>query len=244
MAKTFQFWIITLSALAVAALTFALGLWQLDRASQKEKLQSERNAQTPRRLSGQWATDRTVYLDNRAMNTAGGQSMQGFVVVTPLMLSKTEYVLVQRGWFARDFQDRKHLQSFQTPVGVIDLLARRMAEPATPEIYANESDARYANEAPIVQYVKLSHFAQALPQALYRGMWQQIEPTPTVEANAVPMFTDGLRRNWTPPASGVEKHKAYAFQWFALSTLAVALYAWLQWIAPYYRQRSKPMASS
>ena len=36
---------------------------------------------------------------------------------------------------------------------------------------------------------------------------------------------DGLTRNWTPAASGVERHYAYAFQWFAL-----ALSAFLFWL--------------
>jgi cytochrome oxidase assembly protein ShyY1 len=31
---------------------------------------------------------------------------------------------------------------------------------------------------------------------------------------------DGLIRDWPNPAVGVEKHKAYAFQWYALSLMA------------------------
>ena len=36
---------------------------------------------------------------------------------------------------------------------------------------------------------------------------------------------DGLRRVWTPPAVGVEKHWGYALQWYGLATLSAGLTA-------------------
>ncbi len=40
--------------------------------------------------------------------------------------------------------------------------------------------------------------------------------------------TDDLRREWPQPASGVEKHRGYAFQWYALAALISALAALLR----------------
>jgi cytochrome oxidase assembly protein ShyY1 len=34
---------------------------------------------------------------------------------------------------------------------------------------------------------------------------------------------DGLARDWPPHDAGVEKHEAYALQWYALAALAVVL---------------------
>ena len=55
-----------------------------------------------------------------------------------------------------------------------------------------------------------------------RHRWQQI---PFVLKQMSDSEKDGLMRNWTAAASGVERHYAYAFQWFAL-----ALSAFLFWL--------------
>jgi surfeit locus 1 family protein len=233
MVKTFQFWIVTLSALAVASLTFGLGLWQLDRAAQKEKISLAQRQQTIESLTGQWATEHSIYLDNRQMNTPSGQALQGFYVVTPLFINAQDFVLVQRGWIARDFQDRRKLQSVETPAGPVSLTALRMTDPVVPDIYQNESASDYQREMPIAQYVKLVHFQQVLPQARYLGMWRQIE-------DATANSSDGLKRHWPEPASGVAKHHAYAFQWFALCALVLGLYVWFQLIVPFKKRKQSP----
>ena len=42
-------------------------------------------------------------------------------------------------------------------------------------------------------------------------------------------WPDGLRREWPQPASGVDKHRGYAFQWYALAALICALAAYFGW---------------
>ena len=49
--------------------------------------------------------------------------------------------------------------------------------------------------------------------------------------------SDGLLRQWPQPATGVDKHHGYAFQWFALCALIIGLYVWFQLIRP-ARQRA------
>jgi surfeit locus 1 family protein len=39
---------------------------------------------------------------------------------------------------------------------------------------------------------------------------------------------DGLVREWPQSISGADKNRGYAFQWFALSALALILFAWFQ----------------
>ena len=40
--------------------------------------------------------------------------------------------------------------------------------------------------------------------------------------------TDGLVREWPQSISGADKNRGYAFQWFALSALALLLFVWFQ----------------
>lgn len=44
--------------------------------------------------------------------------------------------------------------------------------------------------------------------------------------------SDGLLREWPQPASGVDKHYGYAFQWFGLALVIAFLYVWFQIVRP------------
>jgi surfeit locus 1 family protein len=207
-----HFWLITLSALLMVALTFSLGMWQLSRAAQKEQWGATRAKTQPIRLSGQWAAAQTLYVDNRQM-----QSKQGFFVVTPLITAKNEYVLVERGWIARDFMDRKKLQAIETPTGVVEIEIRRTSDPAPPVVFGKEA----ASEHPIVASIDLAALGKALPEMSYKGMAQQIGAP-----------SEGLLRKWFEPSSGAEKNYGYAFQWFAMCAVLAGLYIWFQWLRP------------
>ena len=78
-------------------------------------------------LQGRWLPEHTVYLDNRQM-----QGRPGFFVLTPLQLSGggAGVVLVQRGWVARNFQDRTALASVETPQGEVEVTGRLALGPS------------------------------------------------------------------------------------------------------------------
>lgn len=194
----------------VMGLTFSLGIWQLSRAAQKEKLSQLRAEAVPIQLSGEWDAAHTLYVDNRQMN-----AKQGFFVVTPLLLNSADYVLVERGWIARDFLDRKKLRPIETPAGVVNIQVRTLPDPVPPAVFAGDALA----ELPIVQFANRAYYDKAISGKAYKGMFQQIAAA-----------SEGLKRDWYEPASGVEKHYGYAFQWFALSALVTGLYVWFQWI--------------
>jgi len=44
-----------------------------------------------------------------------------------------------------------------------------------------------------------------------------------------------LLRDWPPPATGVDKHYGYAFQWFGLCALIALLFIWFQVARPFLR---------
>ena len=231
--------IVLLAAIAAAALTARLGVWQLDRAAQKTALQqamqqqralpplpqaqlareaAELPAQVHRsvRLQGRWLALHTVYLDNRQMN-----GRPGFYAVTPLQLDDGSAVLVQRGWVPRDLLDRTRVAAPPPPEGLVQMLGRIAPGPA--RLY--EFDA--AASGPIRQNLDLVAFARETGLAL-----RPLAVVQEDDAASATTPSDGLLRQWPQPATGVEKHHGYAFQWFALCALIIGLYVWFQLIRP------------
>lgn len=235
-----RFWIVTLAAVLMAALTFSLGQWQLNRAAQKAALQASLDQQATQpvlgnadlaaapdlaafkdrrvQLTGQWQAAQTVYLDNRPMN-----QRPGFWVVTPLRLDGSDKaVLVQRGWIPRDFQDRSRLAPVETPAGTVSLKGRMAPAPGKLYEFAG------AAAGPIRQNLDIAEFRAETGLPLVQAV--------VIEAGPA---SQGLLREWPAPNVGVDKHYGYAFQWFGLCALVVGLYGWFQWFLP-RRRRPEP----
>ncbi len=232
--------LVLLAALASVALAFRLAFWQLDRATQKETLQSQlvaRESEPPlaasalarrpedvaaqayRRvdLVGHWLPERTVFLDNRQM-----QNKIGFFVLTPFLLdASNEAVLVQRGWVGRNFNDRAALPSLVTPSGRVDVEGKVALTPSRMFEFSA------AASGPIRQNVDPASFAQETGLALL--------PLAIVESATPANAHDGLERHWPAPATNVQMHYGYAFQWFAIGTVIASLYVWFRILRP--RQR-------
>jgi len=229
--------LILLAAVSAALLTARLGVWQLDRAAQKEALRTsilQQGAlppleaaqlardemavpsQTYRRIvvSGRWLHRFTVFLDNRQM---GGRP--GFFVVTPLQLPEGDCVLVQRGWVPRDPQDRTHLPTLPAAQGVVHVLGRIAPPPSRLFEFAAE------DAGPIRQNLDPGAYSREIGIAVRPLSLLQLEP----EDAASP---DGLLRDWPLPAQDIQKHHGYAFQWFAMSLLIAGLYVWFQLLRP------------
>ncbi|WP_046115713.1 SURF1 family protein [Aquincola tertiaricarbonis] len=231
--------VVAVAALVVGALTFRLGLWQLDRAEQKTSLQraiDERAlmpmldtaalARTPEqaqaqfhrtvRLTGRWLPAATVYLDNRQMN-----GRPGFFVITPLQLADGSAVVVQRGWQPRDALDRSRVADTPTPSGSVELTGRVAPPPAR----------LYEFQAPTAERIRQNLDLEAYA----RETGLTLRPLSVWQTGTA---SDGLERDWLPPAIDVARHHGYAFQWFALSALVAGLYVWFQLVRP-WRQGSR-----
>lgn len=228
-----RFWLVTVAALIVAAGTLSLGQWQLRRAAQKEALQTAITQQSklpgldnsafdaaenivksthrPAQLRGVWQADHTVFLDNRTM-----ADKSGFIVVTPLALEgSARVVLVQRGWARRDFINRTRLPDISTPTGTVTVRGRIAPPPSKLYEFKGVESGRIRQNLDMVAFSTET----SLP----------LSPVSLLQIGAA---SDGLLRDWAAPNLGVEKHYGYAFQWFALCALVVALYVWFQLIHP------------
>ncbi len=232
--------VVLLAALAAAAGTARLGLWQLDRAAQKLALHDAQQrqralpplppaelARTPEAvpaqrhrsvvLQGRWLGAYTVFLENRQMN-----GRPGFYAVTPLRLDDGSAVLVERGWAPRDLLDRTRLAVPPPPEGVVQVQGRIAPGPGRLYEFAG------AASGPIRQNLDVAAYARETGLPL--RPFSVVQEDGTDAPNSAP--ADGLLRQWPAPAADVQKHYGYAFQWFALCALIIGLYAWFQLIRP------------
>ena len=232
--------VILLSTIIGVAITAALGVWQLNRAAQKQALQQMLDARSTMpelpaaslastvadaaaqhfrrvRLKGRWIAAATLFLDNRQMH-----GRPGFFVVTPLRLEGSgDAVLVQRGWAPRDFTDRSHVPDVPTPAGTVELVGHIAPPPARLYEFAGPASG------PIRQNVDLDSYS--------REAGVPLKPLSVMQDGAA---ADSLLREWPRPAVDVHKHYGYAFQWFALCALMAGLYVWFQLVRPRLRRRA------
>lgn len=232
--------LVLVAAVVAVAVTARLGVWQLDRAAQKNALQEAiaRRAALPelapaalaasadaaaaqhhRRivLRGSWLGEHTVYLENRQMD-----QRPGFYVITPLRLDDGSAVLVQRGWLPRDPQDRTRIAPVRDDPGEVEVLGRIAPPPG--RLYDFDPVAR----GRIRQNLEIETFARETGLAL--------RSLSIVQLDTAAFAGDGLRREWPLPSVGVHKHYGYAFQWFALAALITGLYVWFQLVQPRRRR--------
>lgn len=227
MRLSFRFrWIPFLAALVVVAVGVSLGNWQMRRAAEKLALQQEMRARaefTPlqanalpsgvrpeefRRVTaegeflGQWA----VYLDNRPL-----QGRAGFFLLMPMKLAGSDQaVLVLRGWFPRDPVDRLRLPSLPLPASPVKIEGRiRSAAGKLMQL----GEAVELRPGAIVQNVDIAEFRRASRLPLQEFIIEQTSDT-----------QDGLVRDWPLPSSGIDTHRGYAFQWYALAAAALIFF--------------------
>jgi surfeit locus 1 family protein len=217
---------ILLLGLAGIALFCRLGVWQLDRAVQKEQMTARYEARAhhaplelpqllarggdiedfPVRLHGHYDNSRLVYLDNQPRGPVAGYHV--YTVFFPD--GERQGILVNRGWI---------------PVG-----ASFQQLPAVPAATATEAWGSVAYPSPYFTVGQPDYRQRPLRVSrletgrLSGELGVQLRPfVVRLDAQA----PDGFGRDWSPAARlGMppERHRAYAFQWFSLAfTVAVVL---------------------
>ncbi len=229
-------WWMTLATLAVMALCIKAGLWQFDRAAQKQALQTQLNARLIEppvaltdnllagkitdleswryrrvKLAGVYDTRYQVLLDNQVENTVAG-----YHVLTPMQVEgSSHFVLVNRGWIPKAAA-QKGLQQ-QVPVviapqgrqeiiGDINIPAANFFTLEAPP----PVDEKWQ---PIWQNLDLKRYIKSVP----------FEAEPYLvrldEKNV-----GGFVRNWPPPGERVNMHLGYAYQWFGFALTLLVIY--------------------
>lgn len=212
----------------LVALGISLGQWQDRRAAEKTGLQAKltaRGAAAPlvvagapltvaeaelRRVSvaGEFVADWPLFLDNRPLD-----GKVGFYLVMPFRIAgSNRQVLVARGWLPRFTGEHDRLPEFGTPSGTV--VVHGIARAHLGKVMQLGQAAEVKPRA-ILQNVTVEQYAAA--------SGQPVQPFFIEQTSAV-NDADQMVRNWPAATLGVDKHKGYAFQWYALAVMALLFF--------------------
>ena len=160
-------------------------------------------------VTGHFVPAWTVYLDNRPY-----KGRAGLHVLTPLQIDGSSmHVLVAQGWLPRNNAERTRIPDYATPAGTVTISGiARLNAGHVMELGAAPALAPHA----IVQNADIAQLAQASGLALQPFIIEQ-----TVDSTATAPASSQLPvRDWPAPDLGADKHRGYAFQWYALALMA------------------------
>ncbi len=209
----------------IACVVFgAAGLWQLDRAEQRAERFSAMQAgleASARPLvlpiasaapiawskavvRGRFDPAATVYIDNRVLDGRAGYH----IIAALKPEGQGRHVLINRGWIDVG-PDRSTLPIVPTPNGVVTIEGI-ITEPPQRTFELGNVDPK----SPVWPNLLLERFGVG------RGL--SVEPLVLLQTSVT---DDPLIRRWALPASGAEKNKTYALQWFSFAAITLVLYA-------------------
>lgn len=206
--------------LALLALFLGLGRWQLQRAESKQQ-RIELHASAPQQtglpnpdealeftrvtLEGSFDPARHILADNKVLSGRAGVH-----AYTPFMLLSSETVLVNRGWLPLP-ADRS-LPPVPTTEGVIRISGRLGPITGTGRQLGQTDSVSERQWPQLLTYPDLDRISPALGVQLY--------PLVLFLDHDSPGGFEG--RDWQPVFMSPARHRAYAFQWFALAAATIA----------------------
>jgi len=217
--------------LLLATLFANLGMWQTRRAAEKTVLEQqflgapalplkiaiargERFAHID--VSGRYDPERHILLDNQVWNGRAGVH-----VFTPFRTGDGSTILVNRGWLPLG-ADRNTLPGIPTPQHQM-VLRGILNKTPTPGRALGEADKLVRDRWPqLVTYLQITDISKALQIPLM----EQIVQLSAAEQ------TGFEGRDWKPVFLGSDRHRAYAFQWFALMVACLALWVFISYRKP------------
>jgi len=229
---------------ALAAVCVQLGMWQLDRVSQR-RADNERItanlAAAPVPLADLLPLDGSVPEEHEwrpvtatgtydakhqvAVRYQSRDGVRGVNVVTPLVLADGRAVLVDRGWLPGDVTSAAGVPA--PPSGVVTVTGW----------LRSDSSADTTATRPVagqVRAISSAAVAETVPYPLYPGYLARTDQVPTeVELAAA-----------QPPDLGQGPHFFYGLQWFFFAALALFGWFYLVWAEAHPRRRTPPAAHS
>lgn len=213
-----------LAALGLIALFVSLGLWQLDRAAEKNRLQALFENDAPyARLTGNmpvsefqnieayghYLDQRQVLIDNMFVD-----SRIGYYAISAFRYAANQPLLiVNRGWIARPGAhevdpDLSTGDAKRIIRGRVGHLPRVGIRPGTA--FEGAGDWPKTAIYPTLDDVSAELGQELLPFVLLLS----------------PDDDDGFVRRWRPRESGSRMHYGYAFQWFAMAAAVLGMLFW------------------
>jgi len=215
-------WRLTIFTGLFLPLLIFLGVWQLDRAGEKQdrleqwetrngnldwpaQFEAGLDSGQPVTVSGKYE-EATWLLDNRTRDGAAG-----YEVLTLFRPDKGKPLVVNRGWVLAP-RRRNELPAVTTPTAKVVLSGRLSEHPEPPVLMENASEK--TDWPRRVQALK-QHDIEALG----------VDGAPLVLRLDGPEQPGAYRADWAPDYMGPQTHYGYATQWFALAVALVILTA-------------------
>ncbi len=218
-------WKLALLAMIFIAFFSSLGMWQISRAHQKEKLlssfanrtkqsaltSSDLNSKQDVRfyraeLTGTFDNTHTFILDNKIFH-----GKVGYEIYTPFKIAgRNEYILVDRGFVAMG-RTRSELPTISPVNGTITISGILNLPPryvAFGSLYDKQ-----IHWPLLIEYVNLAEISKTVNYSLFSY---------TLSLN--PEQTGPLAMEWQVVTMTPERHKGYATQWFALAFTLLILF--------------------
>jgi len=213
-----------LAALGLIALFVWLGLWQLDRAAEKNRLQALFENDAPyARLTGDmpvtefqnieayghYLDERQVLIDNIFVDSRIGH----YAITAFRYAANQPLLIVNRGWIARPGAheadpDLSTGGARRTIRGRVGHLPRVGIRPG--DAFEGAGDWPKTAIYPTLYDLSAELGQELLPFVLLLS----------------PDNDHGFVRRWKPRESGPRMHYGYAFQWFAMATAVLAVLFW------------------
>lgn len=236
--------------ICLVSIGISLGIWQLNRASQKEELSkslaikemaspllaNEKIWTLPEALhhrmlaKGSYLPEKAIWLENRP-HPRGRDPVTGittgFYLLMPLQLANRDAIVwVNRGWAPRSFDQLNRVPEIITPKDEIEVYGVVFDAAGKTYQLGKESGGLASDGRVIQENLDLTELAKK----------SNLKQLPFVLRQDEDSVQDGLQRLWSNPDSGVEKHLGYAFQWFAL-----ALMSFIFWIVTGLRAKRQSL---
>ena len=208
---------------ALGLVCFSFGMWQVDRADEKQQLAEQFRLQSERapislngsadfntlseyqraQVTGTYIPEAEVLLDNIVL-----KGKAGFHVLTPLKIEgRDSVVLIDRGWIPLG-RDRSIIPDIDTPLGRRSLTGI-LAMPRDKPMFINSTNEHWQK---IVLYADLESISKKLGYAVI-----------PLSIRLNPDDESGFARIWPLHDAKVSMHVGYAVQWFVFSGFALLL---------------------
>jgi surfeit locus 1 family protein len=205
----------------VAVACVRLGIWQLERLSDRKEFNAELKSRAETapidfaslpadtgaahyrrvRISGEYDFDREFVITNRSRIGSPGVN-----IITPVRLASGPTVLVNRGWVYAPDGMTVDLKRWREPVAV-------SADAYVENFQTREGEVKSARAANAYRWMDFATLSQGFPYPVSRYYLVLIGNSENPPADVPPRVP-------VPPLDE-GSHMSYAFQWFSFATISI-----------------------